>query len=24
MRKSMEVRDFKVVVEFGRDEYYES
>ena len=24
MRKSMEVRDFKVVVEFGRHEYYES
>ena len=24
MRKSMEVKDFKVVVEFGRDEYYES
>ena len=23
MRKSMEVKDFKVVVEFGRDEYYE-
>ena len=24
MRKSMEVKDFKVIVEFGRDEYYES
>jgi hypothetical protein len=24
MRKSMEVKDFKVTVQFGRDDYYES
>ena len=24
MRKSMEVKDFKIIVEFGRDDYYEA